>query len=293
MFVSKFVIDQNAINNEFKILNNILNQQRQLKKTLLLYLEKISEGINNTSEPQDSNSLFSCLDNIKLSFENIKNNINKIIELKNYLQEITNTKNLDSASFEEYNNIYLNLFEKITDDNIFYYSFMESLLKYMKVVFPEIHQNTEIINIEEIPEIPEISEKTNSESNFLEHTLIICKKDNKAILPYTISELEEYFSNNPEKYTSLQDIIDKEYTISLNNYTNHAFSRFKEGFNLAKKENISFIKSLDLANELFFNTNLHPVIITACKSLEQLNIYLSCLEDNILDQFKIFNIKYI
>lgn len=62
MIVSKFVIDKNIINNEIKVLNNVLNQQRQLKKTLLLYLEKISEGIYNATDPQDSNSLISCLD---------------------------------------------------------------------------------------------------------------------------------------------------------------------------------------------------------------------------------------
>jgi hypothetical protein len=37
---------------------------------------------------------------------------------------------------------------------------------------------------------------------------------------------------------------------------------------------------------------LHPAIITACKSIDELDIYLSCLEDNQLDDFKIFDIKY-
>ena len=40
MFISRFLIDQNVINNELKVLNNIFQQQRQLKKTLILYLEK-------------------------------------------------------------------------------------------------------------------------------------------------------------------------------------------------------------------------------------------------------------
>ncbi|MBS5854436.1 MAG: hypothetical protein KIC56_04340 [Clostridium sp.] len=37
---------------------------------------------------------------------------------------------------------------------------------------------------------------------------------------------------------------------------------------------------------------MHPAIITACKSIDELDIYLSCLEDNQLDDFKIFDIKY-
>ena len=45
MIVPNYVVDQGIIEKEIKELNNILSQQRQLKKTLLLYLEKISEGI--------------------------------------------------------------------------------------------------------------------------------------------------------------------------------------------------------------------------------------------------------
>ena len=44
--------------------------------------------------------------------------------------------------------------------------------------------------------------------------------------------------------------------------------------------------------ELFGKYNLHPAIITACKSLDELDIYLACLEDNVLDEFPFFEIKY-
>lgn len=62
---------------------------------------------------------------------------------------------------------------------------------------------------------------------------------------------------------------------------------------LALNENkTSYFKALSLAIECLTNYNLHPAIITACNSLDDLDIYLSCLEDNQLDDFKIFNIKY-
>ena len=105
---------------------------------MLLYLEKISDGIYNATDENDINSLVSCLDTIKKSFENIKENINSIIELKQFLENTLRTNGyLNTFDCETYNKNFINLFEKIAEDNIFYYCFMESLLKYMKVIFPE------------------------------------------------------------------------------------------------------------------------------------------------------------
>ena len=59
-----------------------------------------------------------------------------------------------------------------------------------------------------------------------------------------------------------------------------------------RKEKGSKLKAIGLGVELFFNYNLHPAIITACKSLNELDIYLACLEDNTLDDFQFFDVKY-
>ena len=315
MIIPKFTIDQNIVNNEIKILNNILIQQRCLKQTLALYLKKISDGIYNASDTKDSNSLISCLNGIQKSFDNIKNNINQIIELKKYIEKALFSP-CDTNYFETYNENFMKLFEKISEDNIFYYSFMESLLKFMEVNFPDIkapklpeHKissnsiNTiaeSTINSKELNSEGSVNRKSNKDiiikqlekATIAEKTLIISEKNKNAILPYTTNELENYFSNFPEKYSSIQDIIDKEYTISTKSFHNASMSRFKETFNLARKSNLTFIKSLNLANELFFNSNVNPIIIRACKSIDELYIYLSCLEDNILNEFKCFKIIY-
>ena len=338
MIIPKFIIDQSIINNEKVLLNNILTQQRQLKQTLALYLEKISDGIYNATDIKDSTSLVSCLNGIKKSFGNIKDNINQILELKKYLDDSSLTS-YDSSYFENYNKKYMELFEKISEDNVFYYSFMESLLKYMEVRFPESSPNTSPIentvtkekelkldevkvlstkdfeipnqikyeqtinsinssldNTAEQPiiEIPDTMSKEKSESELLhERTLYVSSSHNNAVLPYSTVELEKYFSTNPEKYNSIQDIIDKEYTVSLKKFHNPAISRFKETYNLARnKSNFSIIKSFSLACELFFSSNVDPVIIRACKNVNELYIYLSCLEDNILNEFKCFKIVY-
>lgn len=320
MIIPKFIIDQSIINNEKVLLNNILAQQRQLKQTLALYLEKISDGIYNATDIQDSTSLVSCLNGIKKSFGNIKDNINQILELKKYLDDSSLTS-YDSSYFENYNKKYMELFEKISEDNVFYYSFMESLLKYMEVSFPESSANTsqitninttkdEDVKIEDVKvfstndfektaeqpiiETNESNDKEKLNSNKLhERTLYVSSSHNNAVLPYSTIELERCFSTNPEKYNSIQDIIDKEYTVSLKKFHNPAISRFKETYNLARnKSNFSLIKSFSLACELFFSSNVDPVIIRACKNVNELYIYLSCLEDNILNEFKCFKIVY-
>lgn len=320
MIIPKFIIDQSIINNEKVLLNNILAQQRQLKQTLALYLEKISDGIYNATDIQDSTSLVSCLNGIKKSFGNIKDNINQILELKKYLDDSSLTS-YDSSYFENYNKKYMELFEKISEDNVFYYSFMESLLKYMEVSFPESSTNTsqitninttkdEDVKIEDIKvfstndfektaeqpiiETNESLDKEKLNSNELhERTLYVSSSHNNAVLPYSTIELEKCFSTNPEKYNSIQDIIDKEYTVSLKKFHNPAISRFKETYNLARnKSNFSLIRSFSLACELFFSSSVDPVIIRACKNVNELYIYLSCLEDNILNEFKCFKIVY-
>ena len=79
----------------------------------------------------------------------------------------------------------------------------------------------------------------------------------------------------------------------MDKYKNAALARFKEAYNLMrKKENASITSSLDLALELTFNNLLNPAIITACKNLDELDIYLDNLSSNELDKFKIFDIKY-
>ena len=312
MIGSKFILDENIINDELDTLNNILNQQRQLKKTLFLYLEKLSESLSNATDTHDTTSLISCLETIKKNFENIKENIDKIKELKKYLLDSLKLDFFDPIYFEKYNKDFKSLFNKISEDNIFYYTFMESILKHMTVNFPDFNSNTikDISNnielnpnvvSEKVLDETEIKNKINKLQNNINHenlhlnenVLLVSEKNKNVVLPYSTVELEIFFSDHPEKYSSIQDIIDKEYTLPLKYYKHAAISRFKEAFYLArKKSKLSFLKSLSLANEVFFNSNLNPAIITACRNVDELYIYLSCLDDNALDKFNCFKIVY-
>jgi len=133
----------------------------------------------------------------------------------------------------------------------------------------------------------------NKNQNFIENTLVISEMTEKVILPYTLDELKLFFERNKSKYSSLNEVIEKEYTIPITNYKNPSFSRFKEAFKLVKnKEHKSIKEAFDLGMELLFNYNLHPAIISACKNTDVLDIYLDYLEENQTDKFNCFNIKY-
>lgn len=134
---------------------------------------------------------------------------------------------------------------------------------------------------------------TNSNTHYIENTLIISETRGKVILPYTISKVQEIFSQNNDIYLSLKDVIDKVFTLPIDYYHFSPIARFKEAFKLVRyKEKGSKVKALALAFELFVNYNLHPAVITACNSLDELDIYLACLEENNLQDFHFFNIIY-
>ena len=113
------------------------------------------------------------------------------------------------------------------------------------------------------------------------------------IYPYKVSELKRILENNKDEFKTLQDVIDKKYTKKLSSCKNAYIERFKEAFLLMKnKENASFGDCLDLALELFGKKYLNPPIIRACRNLDELDIYLDCLETNELEDFPFFKVQY-
>ena len=122
-------------------------------------------------------------------------------------------------------------------------------------------------------------------------TLIISEEDGKVYLPYTKEEVKQEVLQN--KGIKVEEVLENKYILPLDKYKNSARARFREGYNLMyKKEKKSKKSAILLGIELMFETNLHPAIISACKTLEELDIYLDCLEDNELEKFSCFKIIY-
>lgn len=122
-------------------------------------------------------------------------------------------------------------------------------------------------------------------------TLVISEEDGKVYLPYTKAEIKNEILEH--KGTKISDLIEEKYICPLDKYKNAIRARFREGYNLMyKKEGKSKRSAILLGIELMFETNLHPAVISACKNLEELDIYLDCLEENELEKFSCFKIIY-
>ena len=118
--------------------------------------------------------------------------------------------------------------------------------------------------------------------------LLISEKKQKVFLPYMIQDIKEILQENTA-YSSEQDVINDLYIVPLYLYKSTAISRFREAFLLIRNEpNSTFKQAIELGLEVMFNYSLHPSIITACKNLDEFDIYLDCLYSNELDDFKCF-----
>lgn len=60
---------------------------------------------------------------------------------------------------------------------------------------------------------------------------------------------------------------------------------------MRNKEKVGIIKAIQYALTLKNEKELHPAVITACKTQDELDIYLACLESNLLDLFDSFEVK--
>lgn len=126
-----------------------------------------------------------------------------------------------------------------------------------------------------------------------ENVLIISQSRNVVVLPYKIEELQAVLDGGETSCGSLRELVEQRYTFSLSRYKHAYISRFKEAFALVReREKGSVFDALELAIEMFFTRFLHPAIITACKSLDWLDVYLDCLDKNELDDFPFFEIRY-
>ena len=125
------------------------------------------------------------------------------------------------------------------------------------------------------------------------NTLIISEKEQKAYLPFFYSQVKDIYENSKNIYPSLQCVVNDLYVLPLNHFKNSSIARFRESFRLIReKEKGSIANALDLGLELMFKYELNPIIIAACRNLDELDIYLDCLEENELYDFKCFEIKF-
>lgn len=122
-------------------------------------------------------------------------------------------------------------------------------------------------------------------------TLLISEIQNKVFLPYTREEVEGILQN--EYYEDAQSVINDKFVKPFSEYKNLYGARIRETYKLlTEREKYTKLDATEIVLELFKNKYLHPAIISACRNLDELDVYLDCLAKNELEDFKIFEIKY-
>ena len=171
---------------------------------------------------------------------------------------------------------------------------LKNILQDLKIVLTNLGVNISELEVSLSPESANKKENKEivDEGPKDNDTLLISETQSKVVLPYKINDIEKILEKN-KKYSTIQDVIDGEYTFPIDKYKNSSKSRFKEAYNLMrKKEKASVFDSLSLATEVIFNSSLNPAVITVCNNLDQLDVYLDCLSSNELDKFNYFKVKY-
>lgn len=292
---------------ENNLISNIQSEAKRMREIIDLYEAKKANLntltdllVNNADNINKRNieSFYSINNSLKSAFSKIEDITNMAILLENslttvvslYDKNMTNNYNEIKAELIEYNkkSDYLNTvifeFENLIT-NIF--SDFVQVFHYKNKVKKEKYNQTDFDD-------SALKGLNNIELNRSDNNLLlISETTQKAYLPYKYNDVKEIFSKSKDKYKTMQDVVDEFYTVPLKKFKNSSISRFRESFYLIRnKEKLSVAKALDLGLELMFKYELNPIIITACRNLDELDIYLDCLDKNELFDFHCFDIKF-
>ncbi len=294
-------IKDNLINNielEKQNIEEIIELYENKKSNLVAITTNLVEITNSINKKKLENfhktitslkELLEEINKIQQFASQLEKDLNETITL--YENSIENNKNEIKANLVEYNKQRDELFNKIIKfENTSTIISNSVIALSLKVPNKKAKTKSTFINTS-------ITNEKNKHNIELEpqdnNTLIISEKEQKAFLPFFYSDVEAIYQKANYKYQTLQDVINDLYILPLSRFKNSALARFRESFHLIReKEKGSITKALDLGLELMFKYELNPIVIAACRNLDELDIYLDCLEENELYDFTCFEIKF-
>ncbi len=284
------------------LIQSLTQERDNIESIIKLYSTKkigLSDFITNIVEASDyieKNKMDDFYESISLLKKSLED-IDKIENLSISLQDDINStirlydkdnqynENEIKANLVEYNKQRDKLFQDILDFENTYTNILNSAigLFFKKVKNPKHN----VANVK-------TKAKVNIETESYDYNILTVSENNQvAYLPFYYSEIKSIYENSNNKYKTMQEVVDDLYVVPLSKFKNSTISRFREAFNLVrKKEHSSITKALDLGLELMFKYELNPIIIAACRNLDELDIYLDCLEENQLYDFKCFEVKF-
>lgn len=287
---TKFI---DTINTELENLNNQITTQKEKKEYIIKFIDNINNLIEDKHSQIENQKLYEIRENANKILGQVNENIDLLFSLSSSIKELNQVitdffsssteENCNSAKLQEiessinsYFDIVKQANEKILLNDIKIDYFVENSISKNFIADFQLSSGNEQIRFED-----------NS-------TLVVSEIKNEVLLPYKVSEVNEYLNQFPDSYNSFEDVIKKEFILPLTYYMRHpSISRFREAYALIRdRESKSIIEALKYALDLMFKYELNPTIIAACKTQEQLEHYLECLRSNKLDDFKDFEIKF-
>lgn len=314
LFTTKEFDFINHIDSDTENLAYLIKKEEKLRDVLVIVINNLQDLVSKSEDKENSKLIDEKLVEAKNKFELINNNIQILQECKQKFDNINNSiidllikMESNSKSENNYETDILELKENISkfsvefeeiklkvisnEDIVDNFLEEEKISTYLNYIELNLNKNTK----EEIKEQKSKEVKVDvSSSDKNNYVLKISEKDKKVYLPYSAKELSEYLSRYPEQYSSLDDVIEKEFILPSDFYLKHpVVARFREAYTLIRdRESKSVLDAIKFSVDLMFRYNLNPAIIAACKTQEQLENYLSCLDGNKLDEFSDFEIIF-
>lgn len=251
-----------TVNSNISMLQINEEISNNLNKEIIDLLIKVEADESNSSEAKFIDEITSLKTKIA-DFSNVVEDMKKTI-----LQNDTSIQNfINNADVQNYFRMYSIKFSNVLQED----------LQKQESAIPE--EKTNIVS-------SDIIENNNR--------LLISETKRKVFLPYSKQEVLEYIEKYPTQYTSFEDVVKQEFIYPTDYYLKHpAVSRFRETYALIRdREAKSIFEAFKFAMDMMFNYNLNPAIIAACKSQNQLEHYLDCLDNKTPNDFKDFEIKF-
>ena len=313
LFTTKEFDFINHIDSDTENLASLIKEEEKLRDILVI-VNNLQDLVSKSEDKENSKLIDKKLVEAKNKFELINNNIQILQESKQKFDNINNSiidllikMESNNKSETNYETDILELKENISkfsvefeeiklkvvsnEDIVNNFLEEEEISTYLNYIELNLNKNAK----EEIKEQKNKEVKVNITSSDKNNTILkISEKDKKVYLPYSAKELSEYLSRYPDQYTSLEDVIEKEFILPSDFYLKHpVVARFREAYSLIRdRESKSVLDAIKFSVDLMFRYNLNPAIIAACKTQEQLENYLDCLDRNKLDEFSDFEIIF-
>jgi len=243
------------------------------------------ENIDSISETETESSKLNVLNHFSAKFNDLKDFFEEEVNLINNayydlgkfqkkvekIDDILYKKRAEEFN-QLYGKIYKSILDKLLDAEQTYYEYLDKIVNNRYYSEEFLHTNF-----------------------FIEtsRVLLISEIQDKVVLPYDLKSVQDIITDKTKEYSSMEEIVEQNFTLPLSRFKNASMSRFREAYALMKeREKASFLDALQLALEVRGCKYIHPAIIAACRNADQLDVYIDCLESNELDDYPFFKIKY-